>query len=112
MLIEGVEELIRAVDVEVEGIFFDVAEAGEGQADAVIEVLVRAEDVEGAVSAVLPPIDDGERAAADAGAGVEEDDVAFGGFDFDAGGVAGMVGEGDGDGALDAPEGDAEAVHR
>ena len=114
MLVQRVKELKRSVQVQVERVLFDIAEPGEGQADAVIQMFVAAEYMKIAIfqRAVLPAIDDGKREAANAGAGVEEEDIPFGSFHLDAGGVAFMVGERDGNTALDAPEGDAEAVHR
>ena len=78
-----------------------------------VEVFVGAEDVEGAIllRVVLPAIDDGERAPPNPGTRIKNENVPLGGFHLNAGGIAGVVGEGDRDAALDTPEGDAEAGH-
>jgi hypothetical protein len=61
MVVEGVKELIAAVNVEVER-RIDVAESREGQALPMVEVFVRAEDVDGAIGGgtALPAIDDAQ----------------------------------------------------
>ena len=65
----------------------------ERQTAAMVEVLVRAEEMQRAVFAVFPAFQDRQREMANAAAAVEEEHFAVGGLDLDAGRLAAVNGQ-------------------